>query len=49
LTHPSVYDIREELKKYGHENAGEKFMEEIEKKKAALSQRRVIFAVDTFI
>lgn len=40
LSHPQVKDVREELKKYGNHNPGEKFLQEIEKRKAALSQRR---------
>jgi len=35
-----VKDVREELKKYGNHNPGEKLLQEIEKRKAALSQRR---------
>jgi len=41
LCHPQVKDVREELKKYGNHNPGEKFLQEIEKRKAALNQRRV--------
>lgn len=40
LSNPAVRDVREELKKYGNFNPGEKFMQEIEKRKSAISRQR---------